>query len=115
MISIGNIMLLIPGVALTNSLRDMFSGNTISGLMRFIEAGGGNQRISKYLQLKSVLRRRHNGVQGPLRVLQAQVLGADPPAELVELLQALQVRPAGPQNSLAILRPLCYNVQRIFF
>ena len=38
MISIGNIMLLIPGVALTNSLRDMFSGNTISGLMRFIES-----------------------------------------------------------------------------
>lgn len=38
MISIGNIMLLIPGIALTNSLRDMFSGNTISGLMRFIEA-----------------------------------------------------------------------------
>ena len=38
MISIGNIMLLIPGLSLTNSLRDMFSGNTISGLMRFIEA-----------------------------------------------------------------------------
>jgi len=38
MISIGNIMLLIPGIALTNSLRDMFSGNTISGLLRFIEA-----------------------------------------------------------------------------
>ena len=38
MISIGNIMLLIPGIALTNSLRDMFSGETISGLMRFIEA-----------------------------------------------------------------------------
>lgn len=38
MISIGNIMLLIPGIALTNSLRDMFSGDTISGLMRFIEA-----------------------------------------------------------------------------
>lgn len=38
MISIGNVMLLIPGIALTNSLRDMFSGNTISGLMRFIEA-----------------------------------------------------------------------------
>ena len=38
MISIGNIMLLIPGIAMTNSLRDMFSGNTISGLMRFIEA-----------------------------------------------------------------------------
>lgn len=38
MISIGNIMLLIPGLALTNSLRDLFSGDTISGLMRFIEA-----------------------------------------------------------------------------
>ena len=38
MISIGNIMHLIPGIALTNSLRDMFSGNTISGLMRFIES-----------------------------------------------------------------------------
>ena len=38
LISIGNIMLLIPGIALTNSLRDMFSGNTISGLMRFIES-----------------------------------------------------------------------------
>ena len=38
MISIGNIMLLIPGIALTNSLRDMFSGNTISGLLRFSEA-----------------------------------------------------------------------------
>ncbi len=37
-ISIGNIMLFIPGVALTNSLRDMFSGNTLAGLMRFIEA-----------------------------------------------------------------------------
>jgi len=38
MISIGNIMLLIPGIPLTNSLRDMFSGNTISGLLRFFEA-----------------------------------------------------------------------------
>ena len=38
MISIGNIMLLIPGIPLTNSLRDMFSGNTISGLLRFSEA-----------------------------------------------------------------------------
>ena len=38
MISIGNIMLLIPGVALTNSLRDMFGGTTLSGIMRFIEA-----------------------------------------------------------------------------
>ena len=38
MISIGNIMLLIPGIALTNSLRDMFSGNPMSGLLRFLEA-----------------------------------------------------------------------------
>lgn len=38
MISIGNIMLLIPGIALTNSLRDMFSGNTVSGILRFLEA-----------------------------------------------------------------------------
>ena len=38
MISIGNIMLLIPGLSLTNSLRDLFAGDTITGLMRFIEA-----------------------------------------------------------------------------
>ncbi|MBQ8562300.1 MAG: threonine/serine exporter family protein [Firmicutes bacterium] len=38
MINIGIIMLLIPGIALTNSIRDMFSGDTISGLLRFIEA-----------------------------------------------------------------------------
>lgn len=38
MISIGNIMLLIPGIAMTNGIRDMFSGNTISGLLRLAEA-----------------------------------------------------------------------------
>ena len=37
-IVIGNIMLLIPGVALTNSLRDMISGDTMSGILRFMEA-----------------------------------------------------------------------------
>lgn len=37
-ISIADIMLLIPGLALTNSIRDMFSGDTISGVNRFIEA-----------------------------------------------------------------------------
>lgn len=37
-ISIGNIMLLIPGIAITNSLRDMFSGDTIAGLLRFAES-----------------------------------------------------------------------------
>ena len=38
LISIGNIMLLIPGIAFTNSLRDMFSGDTITGLIRCMEA-----------------------------------------------------------------------------
>jgi len=35
---IGNIMLLIPGVALATSLRDMISGDTMSGLLRFLNA-----------------------------------------------------------------------------
>ena len=38
MIVIGNIMLLIPGILLTNSIRDMVSGDTIAGLLRFAEA-----------------------------------------------------------------------------
>ncbi len=38
MISIGNIMLLVPGIAMTNGIRDMFEGDTISGLLRFAEA-----------------------------------------------------------------------------
>lgn len=38
MIVIGNIMLLIPGVLLTNSIRDMITGDTITGLLRFAEA-----------------------------------------------------------------------------
>ena len=38
MIVIGNIMLLIPGIALTNSMRDMVSGDTMAGTLRFIEA-----------------------------------------------------------------------------
>lgn len=37
-INIGNVMLFIPGMSLTNAIRDMFQGDTISGLMRFIEA-----------------------------------------------------------------------------
>ncbi len=37
-ILIGNIMLLIPGIALTNSLRDMISGDIMSGLLRFLDA-----------------------------------------------------------------------------
>ena len=38
MVIVGVIMLLIPGVAMTNSTRDMLSGDTISGVMRFIES-----------------------------------------------------------------------------
>lgn len=38
MISIGNIMLFIPGVMFTNSLRDLFSGDTITGLVRCAES-----------------------------------------------------------------------------
>lgn len=37
-IIIGNIMLLIPGIAFTTSLRDMISGDTISGLLGVSEA-----------------------------------------------------------------------------
>lgn len=33
-----NIMTLIPGIGLTNSLRDLFVGDSISGVLRFIEA-----------------------------------------------------------------------------
>ncbi|MBP3730459.1 MAG: threonine/serine exporter family protein [Mailhella sp.] len=38
MISIGNIMLLIPGMQLTNSIRDIFSGDTLSALLGFCNA-----------------------------------------------------------------------------
>ena len=38
MIKIGNIMLLIPGVLMTNSFRDFISGDMISGLLHFSEA-----------------------------------------------------------------------------
>lgn len=37
-ISIGDIMLLVPGIGMTNAIRDMFTGDTISGLLRFSEA-----------------------------------------------------------------------------
>ena len=37
-ITIGNIMLLIPGVSFTTSLRDMINGDTISGLVGISEA-----------------------------------------------------------------------------
>ena len=37
-ISIGNIMLRIPGIKLTNSIRDFFSGDTMTGILGFLEA-----------------------------------------------------------------------------
>jgi len=37
-VMIGAIMLLIPGIALTNALRDLFMGDTISCLLRLLEA-----------------------------------------------------------------------------
>ena len=38
MIVIGNIMLLIPGTAMTNSIRDMLGGDTMSGILRLCES-----------------------------------------------------------------------------
>ncbi len=35
---IGNIMTLVPGVGLTNAIRDLFTGDSIAGLLRTIEA-----------------------------------------------------------------------------
>ena len=37
-IIIGNIMSLIPGIGLTNALRDIFTGDSITGILRAIEA-----------------------------------------------------------------------------
>jgi uncharacterized membrane protein YjjP (DUF1212 family) len=37
-IIIGNIMLLIPGISLTNSLRDMICGDIMTGMLRFFDA-----------------------------------------------------------------------------
>ena len=38
MVIVGNIMTLIPGAGLTNALRDLFTGDSIAGLLRTIEA-----------------------------------------------------------------------------
>lgn len=37
-IMIGDIMLLIPGLVMTNAIRDVFSGDTISGMLRLCES-----------------------------------------------------------------------------
>lgn len=38
LIAIGNIMILIPGLAFTNALRDLFVGDSITGLIHLVEA-----------------------------------------------------------------------------
>ena len=38
MVIIGNIMVLIPGIGLTNAIRDLFVGDSIAGLLRTVEA-----------------------------------------------------------------------------
>ena len=38
MIMIGDIMLIIPGLMLINSMREMLCGDVMSGLMRFLES-----------------------------------------------------------------------------
>lgn len=45
-IAIGNIMLLIPGIQLTNSLRDMIGGDTVSGILRLCNALLGSVAIA---------------------------------------------------------------------
>ena len=37
-VALGNIMLLIPGLALTNTIRDMMNGDTVSGLLRMCDS-----------------------------------------------------------------------------
>ena len=37
-VMIGDIMLLIPGLALTNAVKDMFVGDTITGSLRLVES-----------------------------------------------------------------------------
>lgn len=54
-IVIGNIMSLIPGIGLTNALRDLFTGDSIAGLFRSIEAALAALAIAAGYFLVSVL------------------------------------------------------------
>lgn len=54
-IIIGNIMSLIPGIGLTNALRDLFTGDSIAGLLRSIEAALTALAIAAGYFLVSVL------------------------------------------------------------
>ena len=55
-ILVGALMTLVPGLALTNALRDLFAGDLMSGIGRFVEAvmtalalGGGVSIIMRFL------------------------------------------------------------------
>lgn len=55
-IIIGGVMILVPGLALTNSLRDLFAGHLISGIGRGVEAvltavaiGGGVALVMRFM------------------------------------------------------------------
>ena len=37
-IMIGGIMLLIPGIAMTNSIRDMLTGDIVTGMLRLVDS-----------------------------------------------------------------------------
>lgn len=52
---IGNMMSLIPGIGLTNALRDLFTGDSIAGLFRSIEAALAALAIAAGYFLVSVL------------------------------------------------------------
>lgn len=52
---IGNIMTLIPGIGLTNAIRDLFAGDSIAGLLRLIDAGLAALAIAAGYYLIAVL------------------------------------------------------------
>jgi len=68
MIVIGNIMLLIPGTAMTNSIRDMLGGDTMSGILRLCEslllavAIASGMALVLYWYSPAVLPSQHTGI-----------------------------------------------------
>ena len=52
---IGNIMTLIPGIGLTNAIRDLFTGDSIAGLLRLIDAALAALAIAAGYYLIAVL------------------------------------------------------------
>ena len=69
----GTIMLFVPGVAITTSIRDFLSGDMISGLSRMVEAVGSSRRMrSEHSSAKSLGRtlsfcKPHRMTEGELR------------------------------------------------